>query len=494
MSNKQAVQEKKAEKYIVTIGLEVHAQLLTDRKAFSPEGYKYGNAPNTTTSPVTLAHPGTLPVPNKGHFKMAAQMGMALNCKIHKTTWFARKNYFYPDLPKGYQITQHNTPLCTDGEIVIDDPEGKEKKVGITRIHLEEDSGKSIHDMDPFYSLVDLNRAGVPLIEIVTEPDMSHPREAYSFLTEMRQIVRHLEVCDGNMEEGSLRCDANISVRPKGTDKYGTKIEVKNLNSMRNVQRALEYEINRQTDLWEAGKQGELEQETRTFDAFSGKTTVMRTKEMAEEYRYFPEPDIPPVVLTEEYLKDIHAKMPMLPREMKSKFVSQYGLKEYDSGVLADNKYIASYFEELITQGADPKAAANWLNGPVRNWLNDNALTINDFPLKAEQFTKLIKLVTDGKVSFSAASQTLLPELINHPESSPAEKAEELNLLKVDDKDALDQWVDEAVSKFPDKAEAYRNGKKGVIGLFMGEVMKISGGKADPEQTKALLQEKLENG
>lgn len=492
MSTKEALTQEVLENYIATIGLEVHAQLSTQRKSFAPEGYQYGNPPNTTTSPVSLGHPGTLPVPNLGHFEMAAKMGMALSCDIHKTTWFARKNYFYADLPKGYQISQYSTPLCSNGALTIDDQNGEEKNIGITRIHLEEDSGKSIHDMDPFYSLVDLNRAGVPLIEIVTEPDFVHPREAYNFLMEMRQIVRHLEICDGNMEEGSLRCDANVSVRPKNNDEYGTKVEVKNLNSMRNVQRALEYEIQRQISLWEEGRENEVEQETRAFDAVNGETTVLRSKEMAEDYRYFPEPDIPPIKLSQEYLEGIYEKMPELPREMKKKFISQYGLKEYDAGVLTDDKHIAFYFEELVNHGVKAKNAANWLNGPVRNWLNEYVLTIGNFPLTAEKLAGLINLVEEDKVSFSAASQTLFPEILQKPAADPQEMASELNLLKVEDTDALNEWVKEALGKYPDKVEEYKNGKTGVIKLFMGEVMKMSGGKADPKQAQSLLKEKLE--
>lgn len=490
--NKNINSKDRYGKYTATIGLEVHVQLLTQSKAFAGEAYFYGDKPNSTTSPVTLGHPGTLPVANKGHFEMAAKMGLALNCVLHEHTWFARKNYFYPDLPKGYQISQDKTPLCTAGQLIIDGLNGQEKKVGITRIHLEEDSGKSIHDLDPYYSLIDLNRAGVPLIEIVSEPDMEFPEEAYNYLTEIRRIVRHLEICDGNMEEGSLRCDANISVRQSDTSKLGTKVEVKNLNSMRNVARSIEHEIHRQIKELEEG--GNIYQETRTFDAATGETVVMRTKEMAEDYRYFPEPDLPPVVLEKSYLDSIKKKMPLLPRALKKHFENETGLKAYDAGLLADDKNIAAYFRELLNYAGNAQNAANWMNGPVRSWLNENAKKIGDFPLSPEKLGLIIVMVETGKISNSIATQKLLPEIINRPDANPEETAITRNWMNVADAKFIKECADQALSRYPDKVEAYRKGKKGLLGLFMGEVMKISGGKADPGITKTILEEKLESG
>ncbi len=482
--------ENRYGKYTATIGLEVHVQLLTESKAYATEAYLYGKKPNSTTSPVTLGHPGTLPVANKGHFEMAAKMGLALNCTLHSHTWFARKNYFYPDLPKGYQVTQDKTPFCTDGMLLIDGINETEKKVGITRIHLEEDSGKSIHDIDPFYSLIDLNRAGVPLIEIVSEPDMQYPEEAYNYLTEIRRIVRHIEICDGNMEEGSLRCDANISVRKKGTNKLGTKVEVKNLNSMRNVARAIEYEIQRQIDTLEQG--GKLTQDTRSFDAATGETATMRTKEMAEDYRYFPEPDLPPVILDHTFTEAIKEKMPRLPRALKVYFENEVGLKAYDAGLLAEDKEMASYFEALLPHAGNAQTVANWMNGPVRSWLNEHAEKIGAFPLKANQLGAIIELVEAGKVSHSLATQKLLPEMLKNPTLDPEETARSKNWIQVEDQDFLNECAEKALARYPDKVTAYQNGKKGLIGLFMGELMKVSGGKADPARAKKILEEKLE--
>ncbi|MCB0738893.1 MAG: Asp-tRNA(Asn)/Glu-tRNA(Gln) amidotransferase subunit GatB, partial [Bacteroidetes bacterium] len=333
--------------YQAIIGLEVHAQLLTKSKAYSSDVNEYGNQPNTNVSAITLGHPGTLPRPNKRHFQLAVKMGTACSSQIHRETMFARKNYFYADLPKGYQITQDKTPLCTGGHIMIKDADGNPKKIGLTRIHIEEDSGKSIHDIDPFNSLVDLNRAGVPLIEIVTDPDFRNAQEAYNYLTEVRKIVRYLDICDGNMEEGSLRCDANISVMKKGASEWGTKVEVKNMNSISNVKRAIEFEIKRQIDLLEAG--GTVDPDTRGFEMSTGTTISQRSKEAANDYRYFPEPDLPPVVLSQTFIDDVLADMPPMHWELHEKFVNNYGLSDYDAEIIAGERDFALYFEELVT-------------------------------------------------------------------------------------------------------------------------------------------------
>ena len=358
------------DKYEAVIGLEVHAQLLTHTKAYSSDIAEYGGAPNTHVSAVTLGHPGTLPVLNAKSTELAIAMGLAMHCTINRDNLFARKNYFYADLPKGYQITQDTTPICTNGYLNIGDY-GKEKKIRIHRIHMEEDAGKSIHDLDPFYTLVDLNRAGTPLIEIVTEPDLSSGDEAYAYLTEVRKLVRYLNICDGNMEEGSLRCDANVSVRLKGANELGTKVEVKNMNSIRNVKRAIDHEITRQIDILEAG--GQLFQETRSFDATNGTTFSMRSKEAAHDYRYFPEPDLPPLIVSDSMLDEVAANMPALPRDLIGKYITELGLTQYDAELLTAEKNSVTYFEELRSHTQNYKAAANWMLGPVKEWLNAEA-------------------------------------------------------------------------------------------------------------------------
>ena len=335
------------DKYEPVIGLEVHIQLLTKSKVFSSDSTQYGAAPNTNVSVISLGHPGTLPKVNKEVIEYAVRLGLACHCEINKENQYARKNYFYTDLPKGYQISQHTTPICTGGYITIKEKDGEEKRITLTRIHIEEDSGKSIHDQDPFDTLIDLNRAGVPLLEMVSEPEIRTSEEAYQYLTEVRKLVRYLDICDGNMEEGSLRCDANISVRLKGEEKLGEKVEIKNMNSIRNVQRAIEHEIKRQIEAIENGKA--INQETRNFDAVAGTTSVMRTKEMADDYRYFPEPDLPMVIISQEYIDKIKTGMPPLPDELFKKFTDQLGLSDYDARVITEDKEIALPFESFIT-------------------------------------------------------------------------------------------------------------------------------------------------
>jgi aspartyl-tRNA(Asn)/glutamyl-tRNA(Gln) amidotransferase subunit B len=477
------------DKYEAVIGLEVHAQLLTKSKAYSSDPNEYGSVPNTNVSPVTLGHPGTLPRMNKKVVELAVRLGLACKSNVARDMFFARKNYFYPDLPKGYQITQDTTPICTGGSIIIKDDNGNDKEIKITRIHMEEDAGKSIHDQDPYDTLVDLNRAGVPLVEIVSEPDIRTSTEAYNYLTEIRQLVQYLDVCDGNMEEGSLRCDANISVMLKGAKVYGQRTEVKNMNSIRNVQRAIDYEIKRQIDVIEAG--GKIEMETRNFDAVSGKTSSMRSKEMAHDYRYFPEPDLQPVVLTEAYIHTIKSNLPALPKELFEKYTKELNLSEYDAYNLTDTKELAFYFEEVIKYTSNYKAAANWIMGSVKSYLNQNAIEIQDFTVKPVFVADLIKLIDEGKISNTLASQQVFPAMIEQPSVSPLELCEKNNWIQNSDSDEIAELVKQAVAKFPDKVKEYHDGKTGLVGLFMGEVMKLSKGKADPKTASKLVVDHL---
>lgn len=472
-------------KYELVIGLEVHAQLLTASKAYSNDKNEYGAPPNSNVSVVTLGHPGTLPVMNKRTIEFAVRLGLACGCNIASGQHFARKNYFYPDLPKGYQITQDTTPICTGGQILIKLADGTDKTIGLTRIHMEEDAGKSMHDVDVFDTLVDLNRAGTPLLEIVSEPDLRTSEEAYAYLTEVRRLVRYLDVCDGNMEEGSMRCDANVSVRLKGSEQFGTKVEVKNMNSIRNVQRAIQFEAERQMEAVEKGEK--IAQETRSFDALKGITISMRSKEAANDYRYFPEPDLQPIVVDEVYVIQVRGQMPALPRELYEKYTTKYGLSEYDAGVLTDSKSIALYFEEVTNSTNSFKQAANWVMGDVKSWLNQNGLEMEDFPLSPSQLGGLINLVDSGKVSHSAASQKMFPELVKRPDMDPADLATEMNLVQDSNEDSLKGFILDVFRQHPNEVERYKNGEKQLTGFFMGQIMKMSGGKADPKAVNQLL-------
>lgn len=476
--------------YEIVVGLEVHAQLQTKSKAYSNDSAAYGALPNHHVSPITLGHPGTLPFFNKRTLEFGVRLGLSVGSEITYENQFARKNYFYADLPKGYQITQDKTPLCVGGSITIEDENGQNKKIGITRIHMEEDSGKSIHDLDPYNSLIDLNRAGVPLLEIVSEPDIRSPQEAYNYLTEVRKLVRYLDICDGNMEEGSMRCDANVSVRKKGATTFGERTETKNLNSIRNVFRAIEYEAKRQIDVLEAG--GEIHMETRGFDAVNGVTQSQRSKEMAHDYRYFPEPDLQAVYVNESYIEQVRGEIPPLPNELKQKYQKEFGLSLYDAELLTEDKQLALYYERIIQHNSNYKAAVNMLMGPVKSYLNENAKEIEDFPLAPEKVAALIQLIDEGKVSNTVGTQKIFPELIANPEKDPVAIATENNWIQESDEGALEEFVQNALSKYPEKVEEYRSGKKGLLGLFMGEVMKASRGKADPKLTSQLLKEKLE--
>jgi aspartyl-tRNA(Asn)/glutamyl-tRNA(Gln) amidotransferase subunit B len=478
-------------KYEAVIGLEIHVQLLTESKAYCSDSAEYGGLPNTQVSPITIAHPGTLPKHNEAVVEKAIRMGLALHCNITRYNRFDRKNYFYADLPKGYQITQDKTPICTGGFVTIKTSEGKEKRIGLTRIHMEEDSGKSLHDQDMTDTLVDYNRAGVALIEVVSEPDIRSGEEAYEYVSEIRKLVRYLDICDGNMEEGSLRCDANISIRAVGTEAFGTKVEVKNMNSISNVKRAIESEIERQTAVLESG--GIIVSETRGFNALKGNTFSMRSKEAANDYRYFPEPDLPPFLVSEEYLNSIRTNMPELPAEMYERFKNEFGLSDYDAGILSDDKQTALFFTELCKHNSNYKSAANWVLGPIKSYLNETASDISSFPISASALSELIQLIDEGKLSYTAASQQVYPELIRNPLKKALNIAEELNLIQTNDQELISALVDEVLAKYPDKVNEYKSGKKGLLGLFVGEVMKASKGKADPKVVNEALIKVLES-
>jgi aspartyl-tRNA(Asn)/glutamyl-tRNA(Gln) amidotransferase subunit B len=477
------------DKYEVVIGLEVHAQLLTKTKAYSSDENIYGEAPNTKTSVISLGHPGTLPRSNAKVIEYAVKMGIAVGADIRERNEYARKNYFYADLPKGYQITQDTTPICNGGIIQIKDAEGKPKKIKITRIHMEEDAGKSIHDLDPFHTLIDLNRAGVPLIEVVSEPDVRSSDEAYQYINEVRKLVRYLDICDGNMEEGSLRCDANISVMLKGASEFGTKVEVKNMNSTRNVKRAIEFEIDRQIALVEEGK--EVSHETRSFNAANNSTISMRHKEEANDYRYFPEPDLQAVIVTQEYIEKVKNSLPPLPSELFQKFTTEFCLSDYDANILTDEKGIALYYNELCDSTKNYKSAANFVNGSVKSYLNEKAISIAEFCIKPKRLASLITIVDQGKVSNTVATSKVFPAMLVCNDT--ADKiATDNNWIQESDSDALGDYIKLAIAKYPEKAKDYKEGKKGLIGLFMGEVMKLSKGQADPKLANQLLRNQLE--
>ena len=477
------------EKYEAVIGLEVHAQLLTQTKAYSNDENTYGAAPNTKTSAITLGHPGTLPVSNKKVIEYAVKLGLSVGAKIRKHNEYARKNYFYADLPKGYQITQDTTPICNGGVIEILDEKNKTKKINITRIHMEEDAGKSIHDLDPFNTLIDLNRAGVPLLEIVSEPEIKTGDEAFNYVMEVRKLVRYLDICDGNMEEGSLRCDANISVRIRGESKFGTKVEVKNMNSSRNVKNAIDFEIKRQIEVIENG--GQIVHETRGFDAVKGITISQRHKEEANDYRYFPEPDLQPIEITKEYIEQIKKTLPLLPKELNTIYQREYKLSQYDSNLLIEDKETALFFNEICALTNNYKLAANIINGVIKSYLNENGLTITQLDISAKNIANLIDLIEGNQISNTIATSKIFPLLISS-KKSPKKIAEENNWIQESDNTILKDLILQALEKYPEKIQEYKNGKKGLIGLFMGEVMKISKGKADPKITNKLLRDILE--
>jgi aspartyl-tRNA(Asn)/glutamyl-tRNA(Gln) amidotransferase subunit B len=477
--------------YQLVVGLEVHVQLATQSKLFASDATAYGAAPNTQVSAITLGHPGTLPKVNKLAVKYAVRMGLACQSTINPHSSFDRKNYFYPDLPKGYQITQDKEPLCLGGCIPVFLADGTERGIRLNRIHLEEDAGKSIHAQGQADSWVDFNRAGTPLIELVTEPEIRSAEEAVAFLTEIKKLVTYLDICDGNMEEGSLRCDVNVSVMRSGSAVYGKKVEVKNMNSFRNVSRAIGYEWERQVALLEQGE--EVISETRTFDAESNRTSSMRSKEALNDYRYFPDPDLPPLVLSSDWIESVRSRMPTLPKAWYEKLRTSYGLSTYDASVLTETKALAEWYEALCAQTTQYKAVANWLMGPIRAYLNETGASREEFPLDAAALAQLIDLVEEGLVSFSVAAQKIFPELLREPGVTPLLIAQRLNLIQESDGEQVLAWVQAVLAENQAKVIAYKSGKKGLIGLFMGEVMKKSNGKADPKVTSSVLNELLEN-
>lgn len=476
-------------KYQLIIGLEVHAQLLTKTKIFSGEANAFGSQPNTNISVVSLGHPGSMPKLNKKAVELAIRMGLACNCEITRFGYFDRKNYFYPDLPKGYQITQDKSPICVGGYVPIFQVLSQ-CQVKLNRIHLEEDAGKSIHVDGQPDSLIDLNRAGVPLIEIVTEPEIYSAEAAGAFLSEIRKLVRYLGVSDGNMEEGSLRCDANVSIRRVGDPKLGKKVEVKNMNSIRNVMRAIDHETNRQIELLELGEA--VVSETRTFDADRGTTAGMRTKEELNDYRYFPDPDLSPLQVSEEWLQEIRAVMPELPSEKMARWKSAFGLSDYDATVLVDQKEMAHYFDQVCSSTTNYKGAANWVMGPLKSYVNDHSIRFDELPVKPETVAEIIQLIDDSKITYSVATQQLLPELITSPLKRALDVAVNRNLLLDTSAGDLTPIIQEVLAAMPAKVKEYKGGKRGLIGLFIGEVMKKTNGKVDPKEANKRLMEALE--
>lgn len=484
------------DRYEPVIGLEVHAQMLTRTKAFCGCSARFGDEPNTNVCPVCLGMPGTLPVLNRNLVEFVLRMGVATNCRIALRSVFARKNYFYPDLPKGYQISQYEEPICSGGFTDIDLDDGSRKRIGITRIHMEEDAGKSIHDLD-VDTLVDVNRCGVPLIEIVSEPDMRSPREAYLYLQRIRQMVTYLDICDGNMEKGSFRCDANVSVRRKGEQRFGTKTEVKNMNSFRYVERALEYEINRQIQLIEDG--GEVVQETLLWDANLGIATPMRSKEEAHDYRYFPDPDLVPVLVDEKWIARVRDGLPELPRARRDRFVRELGLPRYDTDVLTMEKGTADYFEETLDALAYltgrprkeiAKQVSNWVMTEVLRVISERNTDIRSFPISSANLAAMIGLILNGTISGKIAKDVFEEMLLS--DADPVTIVQKKDLLQVSDIDIIERAADEVVSNNQSQLEKYLKGNDKVFGFFVGEVMKKLHGKGNPRVVNEVLKRKLD--
>ena len=476
------------QKYEPVIGLEVHAQLLTKTKLFCSCSTKFGNNPNSNVCPICLGHPGVLPVVNKTAVKFAIMMGIATNCKINRHSIFARKNYFYPDLPKGYQISQYEEPLCENGIIKISKKDGSEKHIRIKRIHLEEDAGKSVHDKSDS-TLIDVNRCGVPLIEIVTEPDISSPEEANLYLMKIKQLVQYLEICDGNMEEGSLRCDANISVRLKGENKLGIKTEIKNMNSFRNVERALEYEINRQIDCLEDGE--EIIQQTLLWNAELEQAFSMRTKEEEHDYRYFPDPDLTPLFIDENWLSDIKESIPELPDSRLNKFINSYSLPKYDAEILTQDKNIADYYELVVKNSKDYKLASNWVMVDIMSVLNSKNISIKEFTIQPENLSKLISLISNNTISNKIAKDIfqIMLETNQNPETIIKEK----DLIQISDEKIITDIVNTVIDSHSEQLNEFLSGKDKVVGFFIGQIMKQTKGKANPQLVNKILLNELNN-
>ncbi len=473
--------------YEPVIGLEVHAQLDTNTKIFCSCSTAFGSPPNANTCPVCTAMPGVLPVLNKKAVSFAIRAGLATNCTIARESRFDRKNYFYPDLPKGYQISQYAAPIAEHGHLDIETEKTGARRIGITRIHMEEDAGKLIHDSSRGRSMVDLNRAGVPLIEIVSEPDLRTAQEAGAYLRKLHAILTYIRVCDGNMEQGSFRCDANVSLRPVGQEEFGTRTELKNLNSFRNVERAILYEIERQTMLLDQGE--EIVQETRLWDSQKNITVSMRGKEDAHDYRYFPDPDLVPLIVDEEWINKTKAEMPELPHDRKARFMEQYQLSDYDAAILTSTRDLADYFEEAINGLSNVKQAANWIITNLLGMLNTKGLEISQSPVTAADLCALLGLFENGKINAKAAK--LVFEQMVETGKAPAQIVKEQGLEQVSDSGELETFVQEVIDENPDEVTAYREGKTKLFSFFMGQVMKKSRGKADPKLVTPLLQSKL---
>ena len=470
------------------IGLEIHAQLSTRSKIFSGSPTAYGAPPNTQANLVDLGYPGVLPVLNREAVRMAVKFGLAVSARIAASSVFARKNYFYPDLPKGYQISQYELPIVAQGslEIVLDD--GQVKRVGITRAHLEEDAGKSLHEGLPGVSGIDLNRAGTPLLEIVSEPELRSAREAVAYMKKMHTLVRYLEICDGNMQEGSFRCDANVSVRRTGTTKFGTRAEIKNLNSFRFIERAINYEVERQIEILESG--GSVVQETRLYDPDKGETRSMRSKEEANDYRYFPDPDLLPVALDAPFIEGVRATLPELPDLKAARFARDYGLSAYDAGVLTVSRELADYYEEVVRAAPkDPKLAANWVMGELAGALNKEGLEISATRMSAARLAGLLKRISDQTVSGKLAKEVFEAMWAAGAEADAV--IAERGLKQITDSGAIERAIDEVMQKNPGQLAEYRAGKDKLFGFFVGQVMKATGGKANPAQLNELLRKKL---
>ena len=471
--------------YEVIIGLEVHAQVLSDSKLFSSSSTKFGAEPNTQVSLVDAAFPGMLPVINEFCIKQAVKTGVGLKAKINKRSIFDRKNYFYADLPQGYQISQYKDPIVGEGSVILDLPLG-EKTIGIERLHLEQDAGKSIHDIDPQNTLVDLNRSGVALMEIVSKPDLRSPEEVNAYIKKLRSIMRYLGTCDGNMQEGSLRADVNVSVRKKGEKELGTRCEIKNVNSIKFMQMAIEYEANRQVDVIEEG--GSIDQETRLFDTKKNETRSMRSKEDAHDYRYFPDPDLLPLEISDDFINNIKKSIPELPDEKKKRFIEKFNLSAYEANILVSDIETSKYFEEVI-KNSDVKISTNWITGELFALLNDKNLEISKSPISAKNLSKLINLIKDGTISGKIAKSVF--EIMATGDRNPVDIVEEKGLKQQSDPKELKKLIDKVINENPDKVKEYKSGKEKLFGFFVGQAMKDSGGKANPQLINDILKKKL---
>jgi len=469
------------------IGLEIHTQLKTRSKIFSASSTAYGAEPNTQANAVDLGLPGVLPVLNKEAVRMAAKFGLATHSTVSKRSVFARKNYFYPDLPKGYQISQYELPIVHDGKMDIELEDGTTKTIGITRAHLEEDAGKSLHEDFHGMTGIDLNRAGTPLLEIVSEPDIRSAKEAVAYMKKIHSLVQYLDICDGNMAEGSFRCDANVSVRPRGQEKFGTRAEIKNINSFRFVERAINFEIERQIDVIEGG--GEVVQETRLYDAERDETRSMRSKEEANDYRYFPDPDLLPVVLDDTFLEQVRASLPELPDAKRQRFIDDYKLPEYDASVLSSSRDMADYFDTVIKEGGDPKTASNWIMGELSARLNKEDMDIAQSPVSPALFAGMLKRIQDNTISGKIAKEVF--DAMWNGDGDADTVIEKKGLKQITDSSAIEALIDEVIAKNPEQVEQYRAGKDKVFGFFVGQIMKASKGKANPAQVNDILKQKL---